>query len=66
MEYLPGRKYSVDVLADNGDPVVIISRLGERIGMDISLVGIIENNTEVIEASRQVIETLNLNGNIGL
>ena len=66
MEYLPGREYSVDVLADNGDPVVVIPRLRERIRMGISFVGITENNERVIEASRQVIKTLDLNGNIGL
>jgi len=66
MEYLPGKEYSVDVLADNGEAIVVIPRSREKIRMGITFAGVTENNETIIEASRNVVETLNLNGNIGL
>lgn len=66
MEYLPGKEYSVDVLADRGKPIVVIPRLREKIKMGISFVGITTRNEKVIESSKRIVETLKLNGNIGL
>ncbi|MGB9596889.1 MAG: ATP-grasp domain-containing protein, partial [Candidatus Poribacteria bacterium] len=59
-------EYSVDVLANQGEPILVIPRLREKITMGISFVGITKNNKEIIKASQQIVKTLMLNGNIGL
>ncbi|MCK4306963.1 ATP-grasp domain-containing protein [candidate division WOR-3 bacterium] len=66
MEYLPGKEYSVDILADNGKALTVIPRLREKIKMGISFVGTTIENKTIIEASKKVVATLKLNGNIGL
>lgn len=66
MEYLPGKEYSVDVLANKGEAIVVIPRLRENIKMGISFVGITKKNEKIIKASQKVVKTLNLSGNIGL
>ncbi len=66
MEYLPGKEYSVDILADNGKAIIVIPRLREKLKMGVSFVGITVKNDTIIEASKKIVATLNLNGNIGL
>lgn len=66
MEYLPGDEYSVDVLADNGNPIIVIPRLREKIKMGVSFVGTTVNDKEIIQYSKVIIKKLRLNGNIGL
>lgn len=66
MEYLPGSEYSVDVLANHGESLIIIPRLREKIKMGISFVGVTENHLEIIEYSRRIVSLLKLHGNIGL
>lgn len=65
MEYLPGREYSVDALADEGKPMVVIPRSRDKIKLGISVAGTVVNDQEIIKHSRKIIETLKLNGNIG-
>lgn len=65
MEYLPGKEYSVDVLANSGDALIVIPRLREKMKMGISFVGITENNPEIIDYSRRIVALLKLHGNIG-
>ena len=66
MEYLPGKEYSVDILADNGKTITAIPRLREKLKMGISFVGVTVENEAIIEASKKIVATLKLNGNIGL
>jgi carbamoyl-phosphate synthase large subunit len=66
MEYLPGDEYSVDVLATNGKTIIIIPRSRDKLKMGISFVGTTVNDKEIIKYSTKIIETLKLNGNIGL
>jgi carbamoyl-phosphate synthase large subunit len=65
MEYLPGKEYSVDVLAGNGEALIVIPRLREKMKMGISFVGITDNHHEIIEYSRRIVNLLRLHGNIG-
>ena len=66
MEYLPGKEYSVDVLANKGEALIVIPRLREKLKMGISFVSTTENNEAIIEYSKQVVKLLGLDGNIGL
>jgi carbamoyl-phosphate synthase large subunit len=66
MEYLPGKEYSVDVLVDRGNVLIVIPRLREKIKMGISFVGITEDNKAIIKYSREIVNLLCLHGNIGL
>ncbi len=66
MEYLPGKEYSVDILANNGNPIIVIPRLREKLKMGISFVGVTIEHPRIISASCKIVETLKLNGNIGL
>lgn len=66
MEYLPGEEYSVDVIVDNGRFISAIPRSRDHIKMGISFVGTVIKDAEIIEFSRQLVEGLKLNGNIGL
>jgi len=65
MEYLPGEEYSVDVLVDNGKCLVVIPRSRDKIKMGISFVGTTIEDKEIIKYSRNLVEKLKLNGNIG-
>jgi len=66
MEYLPGQEYSVDVLVDNGKCIVVVPRSRDKLKMGISFVGTTVEDKEIIKYSKKIVETLKLNGNIGL
>lgn len=66
MEYLPGKEYSVDVLADNGKCIHVIPRTRDHIKMGISFAGTAVQNPIIEKASVLIVEKLKLNGNIGL
>ncbi len=66
MEFLPGEEFSVDVLVDNGRCLAVIPRSRDKIKMGISFVGTTIEDREIIEYSKNLVENLNLNGNIGL
>lgn len=66
MEFLPGKEYSVDVLARRGEVLIVIPRLRQKIKMGISFVGITENNEEIVKSSSKIVSLLGLHGNIGL
>lgn len=66
MEYLPGQEYSVDVLADNGKCIIVVPRSRDKLKMGISFVGTTIEDKEIIKYSKKIVETLKLNGNIGL
>lgn len=66
-EYLPGDEYSIDCLLDqSGDIRLIIPRKRIRINNGISVEGMVENNSEVIDYCRRILETLDLSGPIGI
>ena len=66
MEYLPGREYTVDVLADRGKALTVVPRLREKMRMGVSFACITDNNPEVIGYSSSIVSLLGLHGNIGL
>lgn len=66
MEYLPGREYSVDMLADNGKIIYCIPRLRLTMNNGISTQCLVEKNEEVISYCNRVVEHLKLHGNIGI
>lgn len=59
-EYLPGNEYSVDVLADKGNPIVVIPRKRLQIRSGITFRGVTEKHQKIIEYSRLLTEKLKL------
>lgn len=66
MEYLPGREYSVDVLAHKGKSLATIPRLREVIKLGICFIGKIENNPTVKKMAEDIVAALELDYNINL
>jgi carbamoyl-phosphate synthase large subunit len=66
MEFLPGEEFSVDVMVNNGKCHAVIPRSRDKIKMGISFVGTTVEDKEIIKYSKQLVESLKLNGNIGL
>lgn len=65
MEFLPGREFGVDVLADRGDVIYIAARYSSVVRNSIPLVSEIVSDDEVENQSRQITKELGLSGNIG-
>jgi carbamoyl-phosphate synthase large subunit len=65
-EYLPGEEYSVDCLAENGKMKLALPRLRRKTVNGISVEGVFVNDAAIIEYCRQIIEALELHGNIGI
>ena len=65
-EYLPGEEYSVDCLAKQGLPVVIVPRLRKKIINGISVEGEFVNEESIISYCEEIIKSLQLHGNIGI
>jgi len=66
MEYLPGKEYSVDLLADRGESLIVVPRSRDRIKQGISVRGTVERNEELIEMSNQVCRALGLSFNLNM
>ena len=65
-EYLPGEEYSVDCLANHGEPVLIIPRLRKKMINGISVEGEMVKEQTIISYCNRVIHELQLHGNIGI
>ncbi|MFY0644775.1 MAG: ATP-grasp domain-containing protein [Bacteroidia bacterium] len=65
-EYLEGEEYSVDCLIHKGEIKLIIPRKRININNGISVEGLIENNKTVIDYCTQILESLELDGPIGI
>lgn len=65
MEYLPGREFSVDALAREGESLAVIPRIRDRIAQGISIETTLVEDADVIKYTKEIIEKLNLNGNVG-
>lgn len=65
-EYLPGDEYSVDCLAMNGEPVMVVPRLRKRMINGISVEGEFVKEEAIITYCSQIIRELQLHGNIGI
>lgn len=65
MEYLPGKEYTVDAIADKGRMFVCIPRLRQRIKNGISFNARVVKDDRLIEMTEQLINGLNIDGVIG-
>ena len=65
MEYLPGREYTVDLLADNGKTLYCCCRKSLNMENSIMLDGEITNNNAIKDLCSIIVEKLKLDGNIG-
>lgn len=65
-EYLPGDEYSVDCLARNGSAILVVPRRREKTVGGISVQGTFEEDKEITDYCRTIIETIGLHGNIGI
>lgn len=65
-ECLPGEEYSVDCLAKNGEPILIVPRLRKKMINGISTEGEFVQEETIILYCQQIIKELQLHGNIGI
>jgi len=65
-EYLPGEEYSVDCLANHGEPKLVVPRLRKKMINGISVEGEFVNDDNIIAYCSQIIKELLLHGNIGI
>ena len=65
-EYLPGEEYSVDCLADHGEARLVVPRLRAKMINGISVEGEFVNDKSIIEYCSEIIQELQLHGNIGI
>ncbi len=65
-EYLPGDEYSVDCLANNGVPVLVVPRWRKKMINGISVEGEFIKEESIITYCSQIIRELQLHGNIGI
>jgi carbamoyl-phosphate synthase large subunit len=66
MEYLPGKEYSTDLLLKNGRVVAAVPRYRQITKLGLSIVGMVENNKDVLELSKKVAEISGLDFNINI
>jgi len=65
-EYLPGDEYSVDCLANQGEPVLIVPRLRTKLNLGISVEGMFVREENISGYCAEIIKALQLHGNIGI
>src|SRR5260221_1578855 len=65
-EYLPGEEYSVDCLANHGEPVLILPRIRKKMINGISIEGEFIKEESIVNYCAQIIRQLQLHGNIGI
>jgi carbamoyl-phosphate synthase large subunit len=65
-EYLPGSEYTVDSLVDAGKSLVTIPRKRVVTKLGISNVGVVENNTEMIQAAETINRAFDFSFNINV
>lgn len=66
MEYLPGMEYSVDLLAENGKVLYIVGRESNVINASIPQEATLAFNEEAYRMSKEIVESLKLDGNVDL
>ena len=65
-ELLPGVEYSVDCLANHGEPVLVVPRIRNKMAGGISVEGTFVKHDEIIGYCGEIIRALQLHGNIGI
>jgi carbamoyl-phosphate synthase large subunit len=65
-EYLPGKEYSVDALVYENKILLCVPRSRDKMVGGISVAGVIEKNETLIELTKKLILSLDLEGPIGV
>lgn len=65
-EYMPGAEYTIDCLIVEGVIKFIVPRLRRKMNNGISVAGTIEQNTEIIKYCEAILNSLDLDGPIGI
>lgn len=65
-EYLPGEEYTVDTIVNNGEVKIVLPRKRLKMVGGISVSGFFVKHDEIIEYSKKIIESMNLDGPIGI
>lgn len=65
-EFLPGIEYSVDLICKNGEVLICIPRSRDKMIGGISVAGQIVNDEDIISQSKHLVESLKLDGPIGI
>ena len=65
-EYLPGTEYTVDCLILDGNIKFILPRRRDKMNNGISVAGVIEHNEEIIAYCETILNSLQLDGPIGI
>lgn len=65
-EYLPGPEFSVDCVAKNGAPLLVVPRIRTSMKEGISVAGEFIQHKEIIKYCEDIIKLLHLHGNIGI
>jgi carbamoyl-phosphate synthase large subunit len=65
-EFLPGEEYSVDCLAKDGETILALPRLRKKMINGISVEGEFIKDDGIIAYCTQIIQALQLHGNIGI
>lgn len=63
MEYIPGREYSVDLVAENGKILYICGRNSDVVNASIPMEGSLSKDEEAYALCEKIVELLNLDGN---
>lgn len=66
MEFLPGKEYSVDILAHDGKAQIIVPRTRDKILLGASFCGQAVKEKEIIKYSEKIVEGLNLDTIVGI
>ncbi len=66
MEYLPGHEVTIDTVIKSGEIIIELARKRNRINSGISVAGEFFEDRELSLKIKEIISTLNLEGNIGL
>jgi len=66
MEYLTGDEYSVDIVADRGDAIVVVPRIREKTILGASFTGRVVKHEQVSSYSKEITKEMKLNGAVGM
>ncbi len=65
-EYLPGDEYTIDTYVFGGKATIVLPRLRSRMSGGISIKGVFENNSQIVNYCEAIISSLDLHGPIGI
>lgn len=66
MEFLSGKEYTVDILANNGQSQIIIPRTRDKVLLGASFMGRAVEEKEIIKYSEKIVKGLNLDAIVGI